>query len=169
MPVRVRSSRSSTTPSRRHSDGTVTTFVKPAGLTTWEVSTTYLPTSNSTTTVVPQTVTVGSTTLARPQYVIAPTSAVTPATCQTTPSTKGCRMLEYVYASTTTATSTIPGAFAGQVSQIKLCATTPGGSAATASVIAQYDYDTTGQLRDQWDPRISPVLKRIAWPRRSRR
>jgi len=139
-------------------DGTVTTFTKPSGLTTWQVSTTYLPTSNSTTTVVPQTVTVGSATLARPQYVIAPTSAVAASTCQTTPSTEGCRMLEYDYATTTTATSTTFGDYAGQVQQIRLWATTPGATTSTATVIAQYSYDNLGDLRQEWDPRISPSL-----------
>ena len=139
-------------------DGTVTTFTKPTGLATWEVSTTYLPTSNSTTTVVPQTVTVGSTTLARPEYVIAPTSAVAASTCQTTPSTEGCRMLEYDYATTTTATSTTFGNYAGQVQQIRLWATTPGATTSTATVVAQYSYDNLGQLRQEWDPRISPSL-----------
>lgn len=144
----------------KDTDGTTTTFTKvdPAA-TTWEVAATYLPTTNSTTTVISQKVTVGSSTLARPQYVIAPTSAAAASTCQTTPATVGCRMLEYVYASTTTATSSALGDYAGQVKQIKLWATTPGDSASTASVIAQYAYDTAGQLREEWDPRTSPALK----------
>ncbi|MEU6774585.1 DNRLRE domain-containing protein [Streptomyces sp. NPDC046759] len=144
----------------KDTDGTTTTFAKvdPAA-TTWEVSATFLPTSNSTTTVVSEKVVNGSTTLARPKYVIAPTSAVSSATCSTTPSTKGCRVLEYVYAATTTATSSVFGDYAGQVSQIKLWATDPGAGSATASVIAQYDYDTSGRLRESWDPRISPALK----------
>ncbi|WP_052441831.1 RHS repeat domain-containing protein [Streptacidiphilus anmyonensis] len=140
-------------------DGTTTVFTKPSGASTWQVTSTYLPTSNSTTTVVPQTVTVNGSTLVRPQYVIAPTSAATAATCQTTPSTKGCRMLEYDYAATTTATASTVGNYAGQVQQIKLWATAPGASSATATVIAQYDYDNNGQLRDEWDPRVSPALK----------
>ncbi|MGW7527833.1 DNRLRE domain-containing protein [Streptomyces sp. NPDC054783] len=143
----------------KDTDGTTTTFAKvdPAA-TTWEVSATFLPTSNSTTTVVSEKVVNGSTTLARPKYVIAPTSAVSSATCSTTPSTKGCRVLEYVYAPTTTATSSVFGDYTGQVSQIKLWATDPGAGSATASVIAQYDYDTSGRLRESWDPRISPAL-----------
>jgi RHS repeat-associated protein len=143
----------------KDSDGTTTVFTKPTGASTWQVTSTYLATANSTTTVVPQTVTVNGTTLVEPHYVIAPTSAVAAATCQTTPTTVGCRMLEYDYASTTTATSTTFGDFAGQVNQIKLWATTPGATASTATVIAQYDYDTSGQLRDQWDPRLSTPLK----------
>ncbi|MFG2816008.1 DNRLRE domain-containing protein [Streptomyces sp. NPDC048410] len=144
----------------KDTDGTTTTFAKvdPAA-TTWQVTSTSLPTSGTTTTVVSTKVVSGSLTLARPKYVIAPTSAVAPATCGTTPSTKGCRVLEYVYAATTTATSTVFGDYTGQVSQIKLWATDPGAASATASVIAQYDYDDSGRLRESWDPRISPALK----------
>lgn len=137
--------------------GTTTTFVKPSGASTWQVSTTKLATDNSTTTIVPDSVLTGGK--VRPKYVIAPTSAATASACQTSPATKGCRMLEYVYATATTATASVFGDFAGQVSQIKLWATTPGDSASTASVIAQYAYDTAGQLRQEWDPRISPALK----------
>ncbi|MFF9815353.1 DNRLRE domain-containing protein [Streptomyces sp. NPDC014006] len=141
-------------------EGTTTTFAKvdPAA-TTWQVSSTYLPTDNSTTKVVSEKVTVGTNTLARPKYVIAPTTAVTAAGCQTTPATKGCRMLEFVYAASTTATSTALGDYTGQVKQIKQWATDPGAAAATATVVAQYAYDSSGRLREEWDPRISPALK----------
>ncbi|WUH95500.1 hypothetical protein OG900_38615 [Streptomyces sp. NBC_00433] len=144
----------------KDSDGTTTTFAKvdPAA-TAWQVSSTFLPTTDSTTQVVSEKVTVGSTVLARPKYVVAPTSAVTQATCAATPATKGCRVLQYVYATATTAGASTFGDYAGQVSQIKLWATDPGGSAATASTVAQYAYDTAGRLRQEWDPRISPALK----------
>lgn len=145
----------------KDTEGTTTTFAKvdPAA-TTWQVSTTYLAASNTTaTTVVSEKVVNGSLTLARPKYVIAPTSAVTSSTCAATPSTKGCRVMEYVYAASTTATSSVFGDYTGQVSQVKLWATDPGAASATATVIAQYDYDTSGRLRESWDPRISPALK----------
>ncbi|MGX9889320.1 DNRLRE domain-containing protein [Streptomyces sp. NPDC002276] len=135
-------------------DGTTTTFAKvdPAA-TTWQVSSTYLPTDNSITKVVPEKVTSGTTILARPKYVIAPTSAATASTCEGTPSTKGCRMLEFVYATSTTATSSALGNYTGQVAQIKEWATDPGASTATSTVVSQYSYDTSGRLREQWDPR----------------
>jgi RHS repeat-associated protein len=144
----------------KDTDGTTTTFAKvDAAATTWQVSASYLPTSNSATTVISEKVVQGSQTLARPKYVIAPTSAVTSATCGTAPSTKGCRVLEYVYAPSTTATSSVFGDYTGQVSQIKVWATDPGAASATATVIAQYTYDDSGRLRGSWDPRISPALK----------
>lgn len=144
----------------KDNEGTTTTFDKvDSAATTWQVASTYLPTDNSTTKVVSEKVTSGSSTLARPKYVIAPTSAVTASTCETTPSTKGCRLLEFVYATSTTATSSALGDYSGQVKQIKQWATDPGASAATATVVAQYNYDDSGRLREQWDPRISPALK----------
>lgn len=144
----------------KDTDGTTTTFAKvDPTATTWQVSTSYLPTTNSTTTVVSEKVVQGSTALARPKYVIAPTSAVTSSTCATTPSTKGCRLLQYGYATSTTATSSVFGDYTGRVSQIKLWATDPGAASATATVIAQYAYDDSGRLRESWDPRISPALK----------
>jgi RHS repeat-associated protein len=149
----------STTFTLKDDQGTTTTFVKAGSTaTTWQVSTTYLPTDNSTTKVVSE-LAPGSTTLARPKYVIAPTTATTSATCEATPATAGCRMLQYIYASSTTATSSAFGDYNGQVKQIKEWATDPGATAATATVIAQYTYDTSGRLREEWDPRISPNLK----------
>ncbi|WP_258054882.1 DNRLRE domain-containing protein [Streptomyces sp. Ru71] len=144
----------------KETDGTTTTFTKvDAAATTWQVSTTYLPTDNSTTKVVSEKVVSGSLTLARPKYVIAPTSAVAPATCETTPSTKGCRLLEYVYATSTTATSTAFGDYVGRVTSVRLWATDPGAASATATAMVQYAYDASGRLREAWDPRISPLLK----------
>ncbi|MFJ3235679.1 DNRLRE domain-containing protein [Streptomyces sp. NPDC086787] len=140
--------------------GTTTTFAKvDSAATTWQVASTYLPTDNSTTKVVSEKVTAGTNTLARPKYLIAPTSAVSSSTCETTPSTKGCRLIEFVYASSTTATSGALGDYNGQVKQIKEWATDPGASTATATVVSQYSYDTSGRLREQWDPRVSPALK----------
>ena len=141
-------------------EGTTSVFSKvDSTATTWQLATTFLPTDQSTTTVISEKTTVDSKTLARPKYVIAPTSAVSATTCAATPSTKGCRMLEYVYATSTTATSSAFGDYTGQVKQIRLWATDPGASAATATVVSQYAYDTQGLLREQWDPRISPTLK----------
>jgi RHS repeat-associated protein len=142
--------------------GTTTTFTKidPAAA-TWQVATTYLPTDNSTTKVVSEKDPNSSPTdpLARPKYVIAPTSAVSSATCEATPATAGCRMLQFVYATSTTATASVFGDYNGQVKQIKEWTTAPGASAATATVVAQYSYDTSGRLREEWDPRVSPALK----------
>ncbi|MFF0131583.1 DNRLRE domain-containing protein [Streptomyces mirabilis] len=146
----------------KDTDGTTSVFSKvDSTATTWQLATAFLPTDASTTTVISEKITVGGKTLARPKYVIAPTSAVTADTCAATPSTKGCRMLEYAYATSTTANGGTLGDVAGQVRQIRLWATDPGASAATATAISQYAYDDSGRLREQWDPRISPALKTV--------
>ncbi|MDW4907555.1 DNRLRE domain-containing protein [Streptomyces sp. ADMS] len=141
-------------------EGTSTKFVKAdAQATTWQVSTTKLDgVSESTNTVVSETVTVDGKQLARPSLVIAPTSAASASTCGATPATKGCRVLQYVYATATTATGTASdsdfGDFTRQVKEIRVWATEPGASVATPTTVATYRYDSEGRLRQTWDPRI---------------
>ncbi|MFG3493817.1 DNRLRE domain-containing protein [Streptomyces sp. NPDC047928] len=139
------------------SAGTVTTFAKadPAA-TTWQVTSTLLDgLANSATTVVSEAVTVDGKKLARPKRIIAPTSAVSAATCEAGPSAKGCRVLEFVYATATTATGTAFGDFAGQVKEIRLWSTEPGAAQATAKTVSTYRYDTDGRLRQQWNPNLA--------------
>ncbi|WP_406363372.1 DNRLRE domain-containing protein [Streptomyces sp. NBC_00715] len=145
----------------KSSDGETTTFAPVTGSTTlWNASTSYLEgLANTTTTTVSEAVTVGSTKTSRPKLIIAPNSAVTASACAADPSTKGCRVLQFVYASATTATSSALGDIKDQVSAIKLWSTAPGAASATAQTIASYAYDDSGRLREQWDPRISPALK----------
>ncbi|WP_369031370.1 DNRLRE domain-containing protein [Streptomyces adonidis] len=148
----------------KDTDGTTATFTKPnAGSVTWQLATSYTVTSGSatTTTVVSHAVAVsgGSEYLSEPQYVIAPTSAVSAATCAGDPSTLGCRVLEFVYAPSTTATASTTGNYAGQVQQINLWATAPGASSSISTPIAAYDYTSSGRLADAWDPRLSTPLK----------
>ncbi|MFF3968191.1 DNRLRE domain-containing protein, partial [Streptomyces griseorubiginosus] len=141
-------------------EGTVTTFTKPStSATTWQVSSTLLDgLTNSTTKVISETVTVDGKALARPKRVIAPTSAASTAACEADPAVKGCRVLEYVYATTTTATGTATdaefGDVTGQVKQIRLWATAPGAAASTATAVASYRYDSSGRLRQAFDPRL---------------
>jgi len=146
-------------------DGTVTTFSKvdPAA-TTWTVTSSLLDgLANTTTTVVSEKVVVNNKTLARPKLVIAPTSAATAAACTTDVTTKGCRVLQFVYATATTATGDTSsdqfGDFTGQVGTVKLWATAPGAATATATDIAAYRYDTAGRLREVWDPRLGTSAK----------
>lgn len=137
-----------------------TVFTKAANaVTTWTLSSSASAVDDSTVTTVSETVTSGSQTLARPKYVISPATGIKAATCQATPSTQGCRVLEFVYADTTTATDSVLGDYAGQVKAIKLWATSPGDSTATAETLAAYAYGASGKLRQVWDPRISPSLK----------
>jgi RHS repeat-associated protein len=141
-------------------DGMVTRFTKPQGASTWQASGTLVDgLDNSTTTVVSETVTADGVTLSRPQRIIAPSSAVSAATCTTTPDTKGCRALQFVYATATTATADTYGDFAGQVKEIRLWSTEPGAAKATSRAVQAYLYDGSGRLRQAWHPQISPSLK----------
>ncbi|PVE11909.1 DNRLRE domain-containing protein [Streptomyces scopuliridis] len=142
-------------------EGTVTAFTKPdASATTWQVSSTLLDgLANSTTTVVSETVTVDGKKLARPRRIIAPTSAATAAACTADPATKGCRALEFVYATSTTATATAFGDIGGQVKEIRQWSTVPGAASATSKAVQMYLYDGDGRLRQTWNPQITPSLK----------
>ena len=74
----------------------------------------------------------------------------------------GCRALTITYAPTTTATGTTSGTwgdYAGQVSAIAYTSYDPATSAMATTTVASYLYDSTGHLRAQWDPRITPALK----------
>ncbi|MFJ2031529.1 phospholipase A2 [Streptosporangium sp. NPDC087985] len=98
----------------------------------------------------------GGEILARPAKIIAPTTAVASqndcdvATFTALPA--GCRVLVFGYASATTATDGRLGDFTGQVRQISLW---EGGTAAP-SVLADYRYSATGQLREVIDPGVAP-------------
>lgn len=142
-------------------EGAVTTFSKlDAASTVWNVSATMLDgKDDSTITTVSQTVTVDGKKLARPYRVIAQDSGVPAATCATTPSTRGCRVLEFVYATSTTATGSAFGEYTGQVKEIRLWATAPGAIAATAKAVQAYAYDNAGRLRETWQAQISPAIK----------
>ncbi|MEV6209571.1 RHS repeat-associated core domain-containing protein [Kitasatospora sp. NPDC051914] len=140
--------------------GTTSVFAKSAASAgVWTLRST-TPTGGQGTLFRFDSVTSGSTTLVRPSRVAAPTSALSDinSSCLT-PSTPaaGCRVLEYGYANTTTAGASF-GDFAGQVNQVSLWLTDPQTGIETATVIARYAYDSTGMLRQVWDPRVSPNL-----------
>ncbi|MEU7015910.1 DNRLRE domain-containing protein, partial [Streptomyces sp. NPDC046385] len=144
----------------KDTEGTVTAFTKPdPAATTWQVASSTLDgLAQSTTTVISEAVTVGTSKLARPKLVIAPTSAASATTCTATPSTKGCRALEFVYANITTAAGSVLGDFAGQVKEIRAWSTEPGATTATSKTVQKYAYDTSGRLRETYNPQISPAL-----------
>lgn len=149
----------------KDTEGAATVFTKPGtGASAWQVSSTTLNgLSNTTTSVVSETVTEGGKTLARPKRIVAPTSAVAADTCAATPSTKGCRVLEFVYATSTTATGWSSGAefgdFTGRVKEIRAWSTEPGAAAATSKAVATYRYDLGGKLRQQWNPTLSQATQ----------
>ncbi|MFI1730092.1 DNRLRE domain-containing protein [Streptomyces acidicola] len=142
------------------SQGTVTGFTKPAGASTWQVSSSKNEgQDDSTTSMESETVSVDGKQLARPTWVYAPTSATTLAACKADHTTKGCRALQFVYATSTTATGSTYGDISGQVKEIRLWSTAPGAATATAKSVQMYLYDATSRLRQAWNPQISPSLK----------
>lgn len=129
-----------------------------AAATSWQVTST-TPVAGDGSSVISEKVVVGGRTVGRPKYVVSTSSAVPAATCGTTPATKGCKVLEYVYASTGTATGTAFGDVVNQVKQIRLWSTEPGAGAATPVTVTEYRYDDRNRLREVWDPRITPAVK----------
>ncbi|MES9602428.1 MULTISPECIES: DNRLRE domain-containing protein [Actinomadura] len=141
--------------------GAVTRFAKTEpNAVTWQVTTSLRAGLDDTTAnVVSEAVTVDGKKLARPKRIIGASSGVASSTCENSPSTRGCRVLEFTYATATTATASAFGDYVGQVSEVRLWATKPGASAAEAIPVVRYAYDDRGHLRRRWDPRITPLLQ----------
>lgn len=98
--------------------------------------------------------------------VLRPTRAIAPApagvTCTSPPFAAGCRVLDFIYATATTATGQSPanwGNYAGRLIRVEFTGAGGTATSTTTDTVAEYRYDDTGRLRSQWDPRISPALK----------
>ncbi|XUL89044.1 DNRLRE domain-containing protein [Streptomyces galilaeus] len=138
--------------------GTVSTYTLSSTAGTWLLDTVaHLDDDNAVT--VSQAVITGDSVSARPKYVITSAKAGAADDCYRDMTTPDCRIVEYTYATSTTATDSAYGDFSGRVSQILLRVADPGATQTTTTAVAAYAYDTTGHLRQAWDPRISPQLK----------
>lgn len=137
------------------SDSDVTTFTRrstdPAG--------TYAPESavatgtGDKTVISSESVTVNGTNTVRPIQVLAPTPDGVD--CSANPaSVRGCKVITYAYATSTTATSATAGDFAGRLRQISFTAYDPDASAMRTVAVAAYSYDANGRLAAAWDPRL---------------
>ncbi|MFF3137706.1 DNRLRE domain-containing protein [Streptomyces mirabilis] len=124
----------------------------------WNLDTVVDNYGDSDSALVSQIIGSGASAQVRPQYQIA-RGPVPTATCASHPSTAGCRVLEYHYATATTATSSTPGDVKDQVSGLTAWSSNAPGAAATAVDVAAFTYDTTGRLRASWDPQITPTLQ----------
>jgi len=138
-------------------DGNATTFTRvsgaPAGL--YNPTVVVVPGSGQTTTLSWQSATVGGATVVRPTRMLAPIPDGV--TCTTM--VRGCRALNFTYATTTTATGTGEaqwGDYTGRIKEITFTAWDPdlGTPAMRTIAVARYGYDNIGKLRAVWDPRL---------------
>ena len=94
-----------------------------------------------------------------------PTKLVAPAPSGVSCSTelvKGCRALEFIYATKTTATGESTsewGDYEGRLKEVTFTAWEPVAGKMATKTVADYQYDKRGRLRAVWNPLISPVLK----------
>ncbi|MDX3458824.1 DNRLRE domain-containing protein [Streptomyces sp. ME02-8801-2C] len=139
-------------------NGSVATYALSATAGTWLLDT-VAHLDDDTEVSVSEAVFTGDTVTGRPLYVITSAVAGGADDCHANMTGAACRILEYVYASSTTATDSAYGDFTGQVSRVLLHAANPGATQTTSTAVAAYSYDTSGRLRQAWDPRISPALK----------
>lgn len=72
---------------------------------------------------------------------------------------RACRTLNFVYASSTNATATAPGDYAGHLVRVDFTSYDPTLQQVTTEAVARYQYDTAGRLAATWDARIAPALK----------
>ncbi|MFJ5150034.1 RHS repeat-associated core domain-containing protein [Streptomyces sp. NPDC088353] len=66
---------------------------------------------------------------------------------------RGCEVLEYVYATATTATVSTPGDVVDRVKAVRIWSWDPDAGEVNAVDVATYRYDLTGRLVEVWDPR----------------
>ncbi|MET8162511.1 DNRLRE domain-containing protein [Sphaerisporangium sp. NPDC005289] len=94
----------------------------------------------------------------RPTRILA--DVPTGVTCTTTLAA-GCKALNITYAASTTATGVASGwgDYAGNVTKIDYIAYDPALQTMKTTQVAAYTYDSTGHLRQEWDPRINSALK----------
>jgi RHS repeat-associated protein len=80
--------------------------------------------------------------------------------CTTTIPARGCEVVDLAYATTSTATASVFGSYAGRVSSVSVWSWDPDRPTPTmvSTQVAKYEYDDAGRLRRVWDPRITPTL-----------
>src|SRR6266498_3038156 len=138
-------------------DGTVSELTQQGAV--WAVSSTWTSESNSTTRYVYDT----ANSRALLKKVINPVEPGVDDTnhCTTATPARGCEVMEYVYATSTTPglSQTVFGDVTDQISTVKIWSWSPAAGTESAVDVARYAYDNLGQLREVWDPRVSPALK----------
>ncbi len=145
----------STTFTLTDADGTITTWTQNASF-DWVLSKITEPGKHATTYMFDASGRL-SEVAAPPASGITGCSAIPP-----TVPVSGCRLLDFAYADSTTATgytSSGWGDYAGQLSAVTYTAYDPLTSGMKTVTVAKYAYDPSGLLRAEWDPRIIPALK----------
>ncbi|MFC5662329.1 DNRLRE domain-containing protein [Kitasatospora misakiensis] len=79
--------------------------------------------------------------------------------CSVDPLPRGCEVMEYEYAKSTTATATTPGDYPDRVKAVKVWSWNPSTSKQEAVEVAHYAYDDKGRIAQVWDPRLAQPLK----------
>ncbi|MGW2402854.1 ricin-type beta-trefoil lectin domain protein, partial [Kitasatospora sp. NPDC001664] len=138
-------------------DGSTTVFTRQPGSDVHQVASETGP-ANASTTQYLYDVTDGR---ALPKRVIAP---VEPGVddlnhCTVTPLPRGCDVLDYDYATSTTAVAGTPGDYTDRVRSVKSWSWNPATSQQEAVEVAHYLYDDKGRLAQVWDPRLATPLK----------
>ncbi|MCX5214373.1 DNRLRE domain-containing protein [Kitasatospora sp. NBC_00240] len=138
-------------------DGSSTVFTAPSGSDIYQVTTETGPEAAS------QTRYVYDTTDGRalPKRVIAPVEPGVDDTnhCTLDPLPRGCEVMDYDYATATTATASVPGDFTDRIRSVKVWSWNPDTSQQSAVEVTHYTYDSTGRLAQVWDPRLATPLK----------
>lgn len=139
--------------------GSIVTFGRVTGSAAGKYfpTATTLPGSNQVTTYTWERVTVGGVEVVRPTRVVAPVPDGV--SCSTL--SRGCRALNFSYATATTATGSTLGDFAGRVKEISFTAWDPDLATPAMRTVpmAAYEYDSAGRLRSTWDPRVGVAAK----------
>jgi RHS repeat-associated protein len=99
-----------------------------------------------------------------PAYAVSTATGIAPQTCITTP-VAGCRVLHFNYATTSTGSGTVacPGQgsdapFLNQLDEVDFTAYDPQLARVTTTAVACYQYNSTGLLSDEWDPRTDTTV-----------
>jgi RHS repeat-associated protein len=157
QPLRLSYSTASNSFTLSDAEGNTVLFTQVAGAAagSYNPSAVTTPGLNQTTTLSWQKVSVNGVDVVRPTRMLAPVPSGV--SCGTL--VRGCRALDFTYASATTATGTGAnqwGDVLGRVREISFTAWDPdaGPPAMRTVVLSRYSYDSNGRLRAVWDPRL---------------
>ncbi len=139
---------------------TTTEFTLPAGTKTW------MPTiSQGAVATDTMTDEYASVETESKKMIVEPIMELAPhpsASCAREKMEAGCRALEFKYGKETTAKGEAKsewGEYKNRLKEVLAVAYNPSTKKMATTPVAQYEYDLSGRLRAEWDPRISPAVK----------